>query len=131
MPKLLRHHLKPLEIGRVAAQQANETEPSRPAPAMMPRSTHAERNCLNSGSIACFKIRSIGNSAKNIVPSAVIHRASPTLLFMVRPRYLQTNTNNVAADHSGERRCLAAFMVRSERMHVPIRFPDEWAERRQ
>jgi hypothetical protein len=28
MPKLPRYHLKPLQIGRVAAQQANQIEPS-------------------------------------------------------------------------------------------------------
>ncbi|PYU87046.1 MAG: hypothetical protein DMG51_03600, partial [Acidobacteria bacterium] len=31
MPKLTRYYLKPLQIGRVAAQQANQIEPSLPS----------------------------------------------------------------------------------------------------
>src|SRR5205807_10046169 len=62
---------------------------------MLPSSTHPERNGSNSGSIACFKIPSIGNSARSIVPSAVIHRGSPALRFrfMVKSCYLHTNTS--------------------------------------
>src|ERR1700730_17968117 len=46
------------------------------------------------------KSPSIGNSARSIVPSAVIHRGNPTFLFpfMAKPSYLHTNTNYVAAD---------------------------------
>jgi len=40
---------------------------------------------------------------------------------MAKPSYLHTNTNYVAADHAGERRCLAAFMrARSVRMSPSV-----------
>ncbi len=46
------------------------------------------------------------------VRGRLVGGGNPTLLFpfMAKPSYLHTNTNYVAAEHAGERRCLAAFM---------------------
>src|SRR3990172_11315223 len=47
---------------------------------MLPRSMQPERNWSNSGLSACFRIESMGNTARSNVASGVIHGIDPILL---------------------------------------------------
>src|SRR6266436_5541839 len=77
---------------------------------MLPRSTHAERNCSYSGSIACFKM-------KSIVPSAVIQGGVPSLLFPFIVK-LTFPSFDVIISHSGVWRTRQAQGTHGWEQHV-------------
>src|SRR5437588_3093786 len=85
---------------------------------MLPRSTHAERNCSYSGSIACFKMKSIGNLVRSIVPSAVIQGGVPSSRFPFMITLVTFPSFDVIISHSGICRTRQPQGIHGRQQHV-------------